>query len=69
LLADNPALGRKLGHLAREYVAEHYNRDVLAGRFLRLMEDLVGVEAVEEIPAPLAGKIAERVDLIRSKWH
>jgi glycosyltransferase involved in cell wall biosynthesis len=41
-LADNPQLTSRLGHSARQRVLADFNRDVLAGRFLRLMEAMTG---------------------------
>ncbi len=37
-LADDPDLATQLGAAARDYVAEHYNRDRLAARMLELLE-------------------------------
>jgi glycosyltransferase involved in cell wall biosynthesis len=41
-LADNPQLTSRLGHSGRQRVLADFNRDVLAGRFLRLMEEMTG---------------------------
>ena len=46
-LADDSHFASRLGHSAREYVAKHYNRDVLAERFLLLLQDVAGVDTVE----------------------
>lgn len=48
-LADDPHFTSRIGRSARDYVAEHYNRDVLAERFLRLLEAVAG-EDVTEVP-------------------
>lgn len=39
-LADDPALCRKLGDSGHAYVAEHFDRRVLAARYLTLLEDV-----------------------------
>ena len=52
-LADDPHLTSQLGRSARDYVAKHYDRNVLAARFLRLLAEVAGVDTVEiPIPAP-----------------
>lgn len=43
-LADDPVFAAERSHAARDYVARHYNRDVLAERFVRLLEKLTGAE-------------------------
>lgn len=40
-LCDNPALAARMGESGKAHVAEHYDRRVLAGRFLNMMEELV----------------------------
>ncbi|MFO7902062.1 MAG: glycosyltransferase family 4 protein [Pirellulaceae bacterium] len=47
-LADNPQLTARLGHFARQYVADHFDRDELAGEYLQLLQSLAGVETVAE---------------------
>jgi len=39
-LADHRELGRQYGRAARSFVALHYNRDILAGKMLRLLEQV-----------------------------
>ena len=39
-LADDPQLAERLGRQARAYVAEHFNRDRLAERYLELIDSL-----------------------------
>jgi glycosyltransferase involved in cell wall biosynthesis len=51
LLADNPNLASRCGRAARAYVAKHYSRDVLASKYLRLLET---------IAAPRTGVVAGR---------
>lgn len=43
-LADERWLSDRLGASARQYVARHYNRDVLAQRYLRLLHTVCGME-------------------------
>lgn len=40
-LTSNPDLARQLGAAAREYVAANFSRDVIASRYLQLLESLV----------------------------
>ena len=40
-LCDNPGLASRMGESGKAHVAEHYDRRVLAGRFLNMMEELV----------------------------
>lgn len=40
-LCDNPALAARMGESGKAHVAEFYDRRVLAGRFLNMMEELV----------------------------
>lgn len=40
-LCDNPALAARMGESGKVHVAEHYDRRVLAGRFLNVLEELV----------------------------
>ncbi len=42
-LADNPQRASLLGRSARNTVVQRYNRDVLAARFLELLEEVTGV--------------------------
>lgn len=48
-LADNPQLISRLGHGARQRVLADFNRDVLAGRFLRLMEEVTSEPSVVKL--------------------
>jgi len=41
-LADDPGLAEDLGRYARDYVREHYNRDVLAAEMLEVLEQVGG---------------------------
>ncbi len=41
-LTDSPTLADEIGRSARSYVAQHYNRDELAARYLRLLERIAG---------------------------
>lgn len=51
-LADDPALLAELSASARSFVEEHYNRDVLAGRMLEIVQRTAGVaSSVAEGPA------------------
>ncbi len=54
-LADAPDRGALAGSRARQYVAQHYNRDVLASRYLELLHQVAGVPyprfAEEEHPS------------------
>jgi hypothetical protein len=43
-MADDPAHTAQLGTAARSYVAENYNRDVLAARFLDLLQRVAGAQ-------------------------
>ena len=54
-LADNPELTLGLGYSARQYVAEHYNRGLLAARYLTLLHQIAGVEPALE-PAPASAE-------------
>lgn len=36
-LADDPALTARLGHQARDYVADHFDRNQLARRYIDLV--------------------------------
>ncbi len=68
-LADDPAAATDWGDSARKYVAEHYDRDVLAGRFLRLLHEVARIALAEEVPTeivsapveqPTAGEVSKR---------
>jgi len=48
-LADDPHFASQLGRSARNYVAKHHNRDMLAARFLRLLQKVAGV-GTDEVP-------------------
>lgn len=50
-LADSPELTSELSSSGRQYVAKHYNRDLLAKRFMRLLEELAGKPPVVLLPA------------------
>lgn len=45
-LADDPQLSERLGRQARDYVAEHFDRDRLAERFLDLLHEVLGWETL-----------------------
>lgn len=51
-LADDRSLLARLGRTARQRVAADFNRDVLAARFLELMERVVGVPPTIPLPQP-----------------
>jgi glycosyltransferase involved in cell wall biosynthesis len=40
ILADDPERGAQQGRAAREFVAKHYNRDVLAARLLEILREV-----------------------------
>jgi len=44
-LADDPDFAARHGRAARRYVAQHYNRDTLASKYLRLLHGLVRADA------------------------
>jgi hypothetical protein len=52
-LADDPRFTAARGRAARRYVATHHNRDILGARYLRLLQQVAGVEerACERRPA------------------
>jgi len=50
-LADNPRLRERLGRSARGFVRRHYDRDVLAADYLRLLGRVAGIEVVVPEPA------------------
>jgi glycosyltransferase involved in cell wall biosynthesis len=50
-LADQPGLTAELGRSARAMVAEHFARDVLADKLLRILHETAGIEAVPLEPA------------------
>lgn len=52
-LADNPDVASRRAQAAREYVVEHFNRDVLAARFLQLLQRLADTDSVEVPPSEL----------------
>ena len=41
-LADEPELGQRLGQSGRAYVTAHFDRGILAERYLSLIESLAG---------------------------
>jgi glycosyltransferase involved in cell wall biosynthesis len=45
-LADNPEPTKELGKFARKFVAAYYDRDVLADRYLRLLESVAATAPV-----------------------
>lgn len=51
-LADSPSLGERLGRNGRDFVRRHFNRDVLALRYLELLHG-----TVLDAAAPLAGRL------------
>jgi len=67
-LADDPPLAARLGRTARQYVAARFNRDVLAARYLALLEAVAAGEPAPvsagmdgaEIPQPLPADMGER---------
>jgi len=52
-LADRPGSGREVGHRARQYVARHYDRGVLAGRYLGLLERVAAGDGRGSLIEPL----------------
>jgi len=62
-LADDPGFASLRGQAARDYVVKHFNRDVLAARYLQLLSRLTETGTVEA-PQP---KPAEGADLPRRK--
>ncbi|MFH1922000.1 MAG: glycosyltransferase family 4 protein [Planctomycetota bacterium] len=57
-LADNPDLAAQRGRGGRDYVLKHFNRDVLAARFLRLLHQVTGIDTTES-PQALPEEDAE----------
>jgi colanic acid biosynthesis glycosyl transferase WcaI len=55
LLARPATERRAMGHRGRAYVAERYNRDALASRYLELLQDVVDERAERERPGVMAG--------------
>lgn len=58
-LADDPALTARLGASARQYVAEHYNRDRLAEQYLQLLFRVLSrawICGLQRVEAPDASK-------------
>lgn len=51
-LADDPDSASRRGRAARDYVARHFNRDVLAAEFLRLLQGIVGKQEGKGLPCP-----------------
>jgi len=47
-LADDRVLAARLGASARKYVAAHFNRDILAAEYLKLLHRVAGVEILAE---------------------
>jgi glycosyltransferase involved in cell wall biosynthesis len=60
-LRDTPGLTQQLGSKAREYVAENFSRDVLAGRFLTRLESLAGKTVTPPTSSPAAEESPTRV--------
>ncbi len=49
-LADDPESALRQGATARQYVADHYNRDVLADRYLELLNRVAGKNHAASLP-------------------
>jgi glycosyltransferase involved in cell wall biosynthesis len=41
-VADDPNWGREMGLQGRRYLEEHFDRSVIAGKLLSVMEDMTG---------------------------
>ena len=67
MLADDRALLAQLGRTARQRVAADFNRDVLAARFLEIMERVAGV--VPTIRLPQSAEVSSSVVLPRAEPH
>jgi len=50
-LANNPGLCRTLGESGRKFVAENFDRDVLAARYARVIEDVLVKASADYVPA------------------
>ena len=48
-LADDPQVALRKRRAARRYVEEHFDRDVLAARYLRLLEEVAGKDRPETL--------------------
>lgn len=68
-LADDRALLARLGRTARQRVAADFNRDVLAARFLELMERVAGVVPTIPLPQPQPETTSQPALLPRTESH
>gem|GEM_PF-23868 len=50
-IADAPNLATELSQAARDYVAKHYNRDILAKRFAQLLADVTSTKKTSRSPS------------------
>ena len=58
-LAENPTTAAGMGQSGRDYVVEHFGRDELASRYLRLLAEVAGVRTVEiPVTEPVAAEQA-----------
>ena len=46
LLADDPELLRELSESGRKYVTQHFNRDKLAGEYIKILARVAGCDSV-----------------------
>jgi len=67
-LADNPDSASERARAARDYVRKHFDRNVLASRFLRLLHEVVGIEETKAGPAAATSveETSQRVDSAES---
>jgi glycosyltransferase involved in cell wall biosynthesis len=68
MLADNRDITANWGRMAREYVTDNFDRDVLAARFLRLLQELTGEKGDEVAPLPVAAETATADSAARSSF-
>jgi len=50
-LADDPSLTARLVRSARQYVGEHFDRNMLASRYLDVLHQVAGIAASETCSA------------------
>ena len=55
-LADHPDDAAGYGRAARKYVATHYNRDLLAAEYLRLLTSIAGIREPERVTLPVVAE-------------
>ncbi len=62
IMADDPEATAQRGRLARDYVAEHFDRNVLAATFLTLLEVVAGKEEAEKpLEEPAVTEAADEI--------